>query len=87
MSPCSPCSQAFILQAHLTDFYQIIQFCIQSNFNTTYVVINDPRHTECSNLTDAIRNTYAIMKTVCRPGYHQNALWQCTWTHDIWFIM
>ena len=30
------------------------------------VVINDPRHTECSNLTDG-RNIYVIIKTMCLP--------------------
>ena len=39
------------------------------------VIINDPRHTECSNLTQARwrRNIYAIMNTMCPPGYHHNS--------------
>ena len=35
------------------------------------MVVSDPRHTECSNLTEE-RKLYAIMKTMCPPGYHHN---------------
>ena len=30
-------------------------------------------------------NMYAIMKTMCPPSYRHNAIWQCTWAHDVWF--
>ena len=40
------------------------------------MVINDPRHTGCSNLTEArlaqYIYIYVIMKTMCPPGYHHN---------------
>ena len=37
------------------------------------MVISDPRHTGCSNLTDPSEyNIYAIMKTMCPPLYHYN---------------
>ena len=37
------------------------------------MIISDPRDTECSNLTKARwYNIYAIMKTMCPPGYHHN---------------
>ena len=36
--------------------------------------ISDSRHTEFSNLIEARdkRNTYAVMKTLCPPGYHHD---------------
>ena len=34
-------------------------------------VISDPRHAECSNLTEARWPEYIyIMKTMCHPSYH-----------------
>ena len=40
-----------------------------------YMVISDPRHTEyqISQKQDE-RNLYAVMKTMCHPGYHHNGL-------------
>ena len=38
------------------------------------MVISDPRHTECSQISQKQdeRNIYVIMKTMCPPGYHHN---------------
>ena len=36
------------------------------------MVISDPLHTECSNLTKDGRNIYAIMKAMYPPGYHHH---------------
>ena len=35
--------------------------------------LSDPRHTECSNLTEIrLDNTYVIKKTMCPTSYHHN---------------
>ena len=37
------------------------------------MVISDPQHTECSNLTGARWcNIYAIIESMCPPCYHHN---------------
>ena len=38
------------------------------------MVISDPQHTQCSNLTNKrkIGITYTLMKAMFPPGYHQN---------------
>ena len=39
------------------------------------MVISDPQHTECSNLTEQDErdeHLYVIMKTMCPSGYHHN---------------
>ena len=48
------------------------------------MVISDPRHTACSNLTEDGRNIYAIMKTVCPFGYHNNDL---VATHALGYVI
>ena len=53
-----------------------------------YVVLSDPRHTECSNLTEVDgHNIYVIMKTKQPLSYHHDDFMSakcnsCTWAHN-----